>query len=294
MLCLQIKSDDKYDEAIDRMLGVLLTPDDQPSIQIQALRQDIIRHLRDAIQKQELENELLQFKRSYGALARRDDLPFKRNIQSLAKAGYIRNRSDPSDQSFKRSLGDVVKDAELPSLHRELDMEEKRGLESLARNGDLRYNREIRELLDELQYKRNLGSLAREYNFPIPYGKRLSESPEEKRNVASLARSGMKINGKREVVSNPSSDLIGEENVPKEGDGKRNIASIKAQYKPTYKRSANEGQKRRKRDTDYHYDDAGDYENTPEEALEYLDTMKRFLGKYHRLITSLNLMNSLS
>lgn len=54
------------------------------------------------------------------------------------------------------------------------------GIESLARNGDLHPRSDIRKLLDDLYVKRNIASLARDYNFPV-YGKK---------SVSSLARSG--------------------------------------------------------------------------------------------------------
>lgn len=60
--------------------------------------------------------------------------------------------------------------------------------------------REVQELLEELYGKRNIGSLARGYNFPS-YGKRSLSSlaksgdlnyqrVQHKRNIASLARDG--------------------------------------------------------------------------------------------------------
>lgn len=240
---------------------------------------------------QELEDELDDFKRSIGSLARSNNLPFKRNLEALARAGYIRTLpdEDEEDSSFKRSIADLAKNGQLPAQN-----EEKRGIESLARNGELHRKRELKEFIDRLYDKRNIGSLARNYNFPS-YGKRFvgslarngdsSRFDADKRSIASLARAGSRINGKRDNSL---------ESVESE---KRNIASIKAQYKPKFKRNASEEQNsngvRPKRQVDY-YEDLNEeypapvYQNQNiydyEEFIKsltgaYPNTEKRFLGE---------------
>lgn len=223
---------------MESTLRVLLTPDGYPSIQVQALRRDIIRKLEEELRKeQEARNLLGEYKRSWS------DWPWgeeKRNLAALARNGYIRTL--PPDDMFTE--------------------EAKRGIQSLARNGELRRpdNRG-----DDLYDKRGEPYEVRELLNAPP-------SAFIKRNVASLAREGVRINGRNDEAE------------------KRNIGSIKAQYKNKVKRSAG----RSKREVDY-YDLGNEEFSSPvyqnqnvydyEELMRaltgaYPETEKRFLGKF--------------
>lgn len=218
----------------------LVSPNEQPSMQLQALRNDLIRRIKEIQQREELENELLQYKRSLSSLARWNNMPEKRNLESLVRAGYIRTLPVTDDSGFKRSI--LTKPSESQYL--------------------------------------------------------LTGRPMFKRNIASLARSGMKINGKRNaaVLLRQDNYMNGiragrDENQtqkPSEDyDIKRNIASIKAQYKPKFKRSTDEA--RIKREADYYdmindeyplpvYQSLFDYDDEKDLGEEYSNPGKRFLG----------------
>lgn len=328
MFYLQIKSDQLSDAEVENLLKTLLEPTDNPSIQVQSLRQEIFRRLEDALERQSLEDELNEYKRSMSSLARWNNMPDKRNLEALARAGYIKTVPDEDENdSLKRSIAALARNGQLPHMHEE---ESKRGIEALARNGELPTKREIQELIDELYDKRNVGSLARYSNFPS-YGKRflgsLARSNDlsrysDKRSIASLARDGMRLNGKRNVaallrqdsyINGQSGDEDNSTNRPDDGSDsdKRNIASVKAQYKQKFKRAADvagakketraktddhvkSAASRHKRQIDY-YEGLNDeypqpvYQNQNiydyEELMKaltgaYPDTEKRFLGKY--------------
>lgn len=223
----------------------------------------------------------------------------KRNLEALARGGHIRTLQE-EDEDLKRSIANLAKNGQLP-----LQNDEKRGIESLARNGELHRKRELQEFLDSLYDKRNIGSLARNYNFPS-YGKRfvgslarngdLNRFNPDKRNIASLARDGTKMTGKRLDDTNSNEDEL--------ESNKRNIASIKAsQFKPKFKREISDDKTklRKKRQIDY-YDELNEeypapvYQNQNiydyEEFMKALTgnypvTEKRFLGEYHIIIITI-------
>lgn len=206
-----------------------MSPPDERTIQAQALRQRLINLLRQGFEEQ-VDNGIEE-KRSISSLARWNDMPMKRNLQALARAGYLRtlpddDEIDDNDPNLKRSIQYLVKNGQLPDYRSE---ETKRGIESLARNGELHNTRQdLEEMLDELYEKRNIGSLARDFNFPS-YGKRFIGSLAKsgdlssrfnggKRNLASIMR-----NGKRNIAS-----LVRSNNLPSGtyDEYKRNIASL--------------------------------------------------------------------
>lgn len=247
------------DSEVRNSLKTILTPEGYPSIQIQALRRELARRLMQEAEKQEEADELQEFK---STLSRLRNSPDKRNLEALARGGYIKTQPSVNVDSDDLKRSDFYVD---PADYPVLQSGDKRGIQSLARNGDLnKRQREAQEILDE---KRNLESLARNYDFPSMGRKYDDWSPYAnvfKRNVASLAREGMRVTGKRD-------------------DDKRNIGSVKAQYKPT----------RNKRQIDY-YDAASDEYPSPvyqnqnvydyEELMReltgsYPDTEKRFLGE---------------
>lgn len=64
---------------------------------------------------------------------------------------------------------------------------------------------------------------------------------------------------------------------------KRNLQSIKAQYKPKYKRSADEGEKRSKRDADYFDEENAEYPSPVYQSpniYDYEDWMQDLMGAY--------------
>lgn len=236
-------------------LKTILTPEGYPSIQIQALRRELARRLMQEAEKQVETDELQEFKNT---LSRLRNSPDKKNLEALARGGYIRTQppEDADPDSLKRS--DMHVEGGDISL---LQAAEKRGIQSLARNGDLnKRQRDADDLVDD--DIRSLEDLVRSYKYSewVPYPNFY------KRNLASLAREGIRVTGKRV-----------------DGD-KRNIGSIKAQYKPV----------RNRRQIDY-YDAANDeypssvYQNQNvydyEELMKeltgvYPNTEKRFLGKF--------------
>jgi len=207
---------------IERLLKPILSPPDERTIQAQALRQRLINLIRQGFEEQ-VDNGIEE-KRSISSLARWDNLPVKRNLQALARSGYLKSLPadedmDDNDANLKRSIQYLARSGQLPDFQSE---DSKRSISSLARNGELHNNRrELEELIDELYEKRNIGSLARDFNFPS-YGKRFLGSLARsgdlgKRNLASIVR-----NGKRSLAS-----LVRSNNLPEGLDEyKRNIASL--------------------------------------------------------------------
>lgn len=222
-------------------LKTILTPEGYPSIQIQALRRELARRLMLEAEKQAEADELQEFKNT---LSRLRNTPDKKNLEALARGGYIRTQPpvDADPDSLKRSDGGDV--SFFPA-------EDKKGIQSLARNGDL--NKRQRQAAAELSDEdvRNLEDLVMSYKYGdwVPYPN------VYKRNVAALAREGMRVTGKRE-----------------DGD-KRNIGSIKAQYKPA----------RNRRQIDY-YDAVSDEYPSPvyqnQNVYDYEELMKELTGTY--------------
>ncbi|XP_065158594.1 neuropeptide-like 1 isoform X2 [Atheta coriaria] len=292
------------DEEISNVLEKIFSPESESSIHARVLRRDIVRRLYDALQREDLEDDLLGYKRSIGSLARWDNMPTKRNLAALAKGGYIRTLPDSQEQEQeeeqdKRSLASLARSGQLPNFQHE----DKRGIASLARNGELHSKRDLQELIDDLYEKRNLGSLARSYSLPA-YGKRYlgavmknSRLIEGKRNLAALARDGY-MHGKRNVAALLRQDKIHGPNdrsydmddpmpLGKQDDRintmeKRNVGSAKANgYKPPFKRSvgAAEGA-RAKRDIDYYSDEYAVPVYQNQNVRDYEELMKALTGEY--------------
>ncbi|GJQ73572.1 hypothetical protein Trydic_g13918 [Trypoxylus dichotomus] len=207
------------------MLTALISPDEPQTMQLQSLRNELIRRIKAAKQREEFENELLQYKRSLGSLARWNNMPGKRNLESLARAGYIRTLPTTNEPDYKRNF---------------MATRSVRNPQSSV-DGQFSY-----------------------YDLPM-----------YKRNVASLARSGMKINGKRNAAA-----LLRQDNY---------LNSIReaAQYKPKFKRSVDD--KRAKRETDYYdmineeypspvYQSLFEYNDDKDLDDDYQSFDKRFLG----------------
>ncbi|KAK5641683.1 hypothetical protein RI129_010230 [Pyrocoelia pectoralis] len=345
----EIKSDETESSPIssceiERLLKQILSPRDDHSIQAQALRSRLINLIRQGLNEQ-VDNELDE--KGW------NDMPTKRNLQSLARDGYLRpsdENVDDNDSNLKRSIQSLARMNQFPIQYDD----SKRSISSLARNGELINNRrEMEELLDELYSKRNIGSLARDFNFPS-YGKRFigalarngdlsrfdsgkrniasivrngkrglsslarsNNLPENygeyKRNIASLAREGGKFVGKRNAAALLRQDSYDNEHnrhdtenytpthtpdmeAEEAGESKRNLASVRAGYKPKFKRSIpynGDYALRSKREADY-YDVPNEeyiqpvYQNQNNREYEellhalsegYPNNEKRFLGR---------------
>ncbi|XP_060522874.1 neuropeptide-like precursor 1 [Cylas formicarius] len=236
----EVKTDGSCDIEVTETLRTLLNPQENDSMQVQALRRQLLRKFQEALDFAELEDDR-NYKRNLASLAAWNNLPdeHKRNLEALARSGTwyktLPDTLQSDDTNYKRSIANLAKNGQLPLMFLQHD-NQKRGIEALARNGDLlrRQNfRDIRDTSEDFYDKRNLGSLMRNYNYPIGggFGKRsvsslarLGELPYyPKRNIQSLARD-RQIIGKRDTVDNFQDSS-------KDGSEKRNIQSIKAQYK---------------------------------------------------------------
>lgn len=215
-----------------------------------------------------MEEELSQYKRSYVGW---DGSPYKRNVEALARAGYLKTLpedEDDTDSSLKRSIANLAKNGQIPIFHSGRDS--KRGIEALARNGELHHKREPQGFYD----KRYLGSLAKNFDLPS-YGKRF---------VGTLARDGVKVNGKRNAAALLRQDSYerDEENKNEEdSDGsKRNIGSVKAQFGRKFKREVQgdeEKKNRNKREVDY-YDDLNEEYPVPVYQNQNLYEFEKFFN----------------
>lgn len=225
-------------------------------MQAQALRHDLFRILQNAnidSVYNSIDNPIEEDKRSISSLARGSSFPYnKRSLAALARGGYLRTPSNQDQlyQDFKRSIATLAKNGQLPNYSHPEENDEpaddeeleetKRSIEAMARNGNLHHKREqLSELLNALAYdKRNIGSVARDYNFPS-YGKRFLgalarngelrnkkddflNGSDEKRNIQSIVR-----NSKRNIQSLIRNDAMPFPlNMRLPDEYKRNIGSI--------------------------------------------------------------------
>nr|CAH7734478.1 unnamed protein product [Callosobruchus chinensis] len=157
------RTENSCDMDIESTLRTLLTDQETSSMQVQALRRDLLRKIQEILERKALEDEESYYKRSLAALAASNNLPGKRNLEALARNGYIKTLPEEEDPNYKRSIANLAKNGQFP-LRQE---EPKRGIASLARNGDLRPPRkDIQDMIDDLYGKRNIASLARNYELP--------------------------------------------------------------------------------------------------------------------------------
>ncbi|KAJ8932052.1 hypothetical protein NQ314_014988 [Rhamnusium bicolor] len=101
------------------VLRSILSPQED-SIQVQALRRDVLRKFQEALDRAEEEDEK-DNKRSLSSLAAWNNLPeHKRNLEALARAGYLKTLPDEEDgdSNYKRSLANLAKNGQLP-MHSE-------------------------------------------------------------------------------------------------------------------------------------------------------------------------------
>jgi hypothetical protein len=189
---------------VDNLLQSVLETEDLWRLQLRALKQELLREQEEELENQLPQDETDEEKRNVGSLARSGNMPFKngkRSVEALARAGYLpvpkqppQSAEYPNDSNenseelmgkrgqlgarglkglFHEEEGNGGDDAYLEYLHQKREGDEAgEGLDEL-----------IQELYQEGQEtgKRNIGSLARGYNFPY-HG--------VKRNLGSLARAG--------------------------------------------------------------------------------------------------------
>lgn len=121
MFCFQTHATNTCDELdLENTLRVLLTQD-EPSVQVRALRRSLLKKLIE-----ELEEDLRQSKMNLPTTSNNLPYEMKRNLESLARAGYIKTLPDEedADASYKRSIANLAKNGQLPSR---LNDKEKKG-----------------------------------------------------------------------------------------------------------------------------------------------------------------------
>lgn len=122
MILFQTYASSACDIDIENTLTTLLTQD-KPSLQVKALRRDLLKKLIEQFEQEIKEDARL------GVSSTSNNLPYemKRNLESLARAGYIRTLpevEDDADASSKRSIASLAKNGQLSSR---LNEKEKKG-----------------------------------------------------------------------------------------------------------------------------------------------------------------------
>ncbi|XP_045477560.1 neuropeptide-like precursor 1 [Harmonia axyridis] len=242
-----VQSDEPCNLDFERTLQTLFAPQEQPSPQIRSLRRYFISILHSMVARAEEAEGWNTY------------VYPKRSLEALARAGYLHTLPDEednqTDSNDKRSLSALAKNGQLP-VHRLRDEESFKRSGTPVSTNDI--NKEMQKMLDDL------------YN-------NLAQVETTKRNIASIARDGGFL-GKRNVAALLKNDRY----LSNMLNGKRNIASVKASYKPRYKREMN--------DLDYYEDEdyqnlqnIDRYEKLVEEILEgQQQPQKRFLGSIAR------------
>ncbi|ENN70586.1 hypothetical protein D910_01892 [Dendroctonus ponderosae] len=214
----KVKSDNSCDLDIPESLRILLDPQETDSIQVQALRRQLLRKLQLDCHNLELaELEDAKNYKSLASLAGWGNIPaeHKRNLEALARAGTWYKNPPEIDQSedanYKRSMEVLLKNGPAPLMPESLENQKRAlrhqrlitfssyaGIESLARNGDFLRRQPFQSFLNSQDYKRNIASLARAYSFPVG-----STAGFGKRSIGSIARNGNLpyFYGKRNIQS---------------------------------------------------------------------------------------------
>lgn len=265
--CSQVYGDSSCDSEISDTLRVLLNPDENDSIQVQALRRQLLRKLQDLDER--------AFRRDLAYLAAWSNLPdeHKRNLEALARAGtWYKNPPEQDDDSnYKRSIAYLAKNGQPPLMPLPLE-NQKRGIEALARNGDLLHRQtpqDLRTILEALYGKRNVAYLARIY----------PNTKYDKRSISSLAKTGdlPYAYGKRSIQSLARDGVLGKKSdyidAPQD---KRNIQAIKAQQRNKRQADYFNNELVYQLPTDYE-DELQDLETAAQDAYPVED--KRFLGR---------------
>ncbi|PNF43195.1 hypothetical protein B7P43_G15678 [Cryptotermes secundus] len=194
------ESDEDATQA-DNILQSILETEDLWRLQLRTLKQELLREKEEELDNQLQEEETEEEKRNFASLAKSGNLPFKegkRSVEALARAGYLpvprtlhESEEYPHDSNEsseelvgKRNIAAMAKNG-LLGAHGLNERED-----ALDVNGHLHQKRlgdDVDELIQELYEegqeisKRNIGSLARGFNFPYYGGKR---------NLGSIARAG--------------------------------------------------------------------------------------------------------
>jgi hypothetical protein len=234
-------SDNDANEADNLLQNIL-----QTEFEIRALKQELLREQEEELENQVIEDETDEDKRNFASLVKSGNLPFKggkRSVEALARAGYLpvpkhpqESEEHPPDSSEnseevlrKRNIAAMAKNGLLGpyGLKEKEDLKEFLSQKRVGDDVGADLDELIQELYQEEQEteKRNIGSLARGFNFPHNGGKRNlgsliraggcrfggatkkndddDEIPEDKRSVTSLIRN--RINplqeGKRYIGS---------------------------------------------------------------------------------------------
>ena len=221
----RLDSDSVADETDNLLQNILET-----EFQLKTLKQELLREQEEELENRVLEDETDEDKRNFASLVRSGNLPFnggKRSVEALARAGYLPGHTRPQESEenppesnenseevlMKRNIAAMAKNGLLGAQR----LKEQENLkEYLSQKGVDDVGAEIDELIQELYQeeqgteKRNIGSLAREFNFPHNGGKRY---------LGSLVRAGgYRFGG----ATKKSSDEVEDENL----DDKRGVMTL--------------------------------------------------------------------
>lgn len=191
----RLDSDNVADETENLLQNILET-----EFQLKNLKQQLLREQEEELENGILEDETDEDKRNFASLVKSGNLPFqggKRSVEALARAGYLPTKPPQESEEYppessenseevlrKRNIAAMAKNGLLGAqgLKEQEDLKE-----YLSQKGADDVGAELDELIQELYQeeqgteKRNLGSLAREFNFPHNGGKRY---------LGSLVRTG--------------------------------------------------------------------------------------------------------
>lgn len=221
----RLDGDNIADETDNLLQNVLET-----EFELKTLKQELLREQEEELENRVLEDDTDEEKRNFASLVRSGNLPFnggKRSVEALARAGYLPVPTPPHESEEyppessenseevlrKRNIAAMAKNGLLGAqgLKQKRDLKE---YQSQKEADDVGAELEelIRELYQEEQgtEKRNIGSLAREFNFPYNGGKR---------HLGSLVRAGgYRFSG----ATKKSDDDANDENL----DDKRSVMTL--------------------------------------------------------------------
>jgi len=221
----RLDSDSVADETDNLLQNILET-----EFELKTLKQELLREQEEELENRVLEDETDEDKRNFASLVKSGNLPFnggKRSVEALARAGYLPVPKPPQESEeypheSSENSEEVLRKRNIASLAKNGLL----GAQGLKDKGDLKeylsqrevddVGAELDELIQELYQeeqgteKRNIGSLAREFNFPHNGGKRY---------LGSLARAGgYRFGG----VTKKSNDDFDDENL----EDKRSVVAL--------------------------------------------------------------------
>lgn len=221
----RLDSDNVADETDNLLQNVLET-----EFQLKTLKQELLREQEEELENRVLEDETDEDKRNFASLVRGGNLSFnggKRSVEALARAGYLpvpkpppeseeyppESSENSEEELRKRNIAAMAKNGLLGAQ----GLKEKEDLNKyLRQKGVDDVGTELDELIQDLYQqeqgteKRNIGSLARDFNFPNNGGKRY---------LGSLVRAGSYRFG---GANKKSDDDIDDENL----DDKRSVMTL--------------------------------------------------------------------